>query len=594
MSGGVGGRGGDELPSSTQPRRRPSTSMLTNQSPPRLRTMPDQRWSPEPRRISYPQEGASSGRSSAPRVHSVSPDIRREPLLPPAAISPPPHRRSSREPPRSTSSSVPSYYDERYLGRARDYPEPAIPDRLERSGEASSGPPGAPAATPNPQPVGNSARARSPRRASTFPGLEQSYGPSSSQHGARERQVSGYGASSAAVPMPGSEISGGRGRYDRGPRASFPQERPRAFFTPLATAHRDLSTWPRDLVDTYRLGWEDAMAAVAEGQFHIDDVVHHRVPLWPPPGRPTSQPRPPTAHDPELEREAKRDLERRSRDRELETLPYPANKEPRLSPARSMVAHPSAYPSAPPPYPPYAHPHSHSGAQVGSGPGPIPDYAPPYPPATAPYPYPYTGGHYPPSGPYDHPSYGPHVMPGGMYGGPGAGAYSRASEQPTPHLRNRQMISCHPCRSRKVKCSGGHPCEACIKIKKTSECEYEKTVRRRGKGKKSLMGESEWQSESQRREGGRGDGGSEEEGGEGERRPSGATTSQATSVTSKPSRQSSERNERHEVAEAPHDDDNEGSPERSNQPRGTKRSRSDSRSKPPTSSRRGPSQSRRP
>ncbi|EKD00566.1 hypothetical protein A1Q2_05231 [Trichosporon asahii var. asahii CBS 8904] len=72
-------------------------------------------------------------------------------------------------------------------------------------------------------------------------------------------------------------------------------------------------------------------------------LTDHRVPLWPPPGRPTSQPRPPTAHDPELEREAKRDLERRSRDRELETLPYPANKEPRLSPARSMVAHPSAY-----------------------------------------------------------------------------------------------------------------------------------------------------------------------------------------------------------------------------------------------------------
>lgn len=48
-----------------------------------------------------------------------------------------------------------------------------------------------------------------------------SYGPSSSQHGARERQVSGYGASSAAVPMPGSEISGSRGRYDRGPRASL-------------------------------------------------------------------------------------------------------------------------------------------------------------------------------------------------------------------------------------------------------------------------------------------------------------------------------------------------------------------------------------
>lgn len=182
--------------------------MLANQSPPRLRTMPDPRWSPEPRRLSYPREGASSGRSSAPRIHSVSPDIRREPLLPPAAISPPPHRRSPREAPRSTSSSVPSFYDERYLGRPRDYPEPAIPDRLERSGEGSwipppggpwnqqlpppsfrhgerpysygppppapSGPPGAPsAAVPSPHALGHSGRARSPRRAATFPGPEQ-------------------------------------------------------------------------------------------------------------------------------------------------------------------------------------------------------------------------------------------------------------------------------------------------------------------------------------------------------------------------------------------------------------------------------------
>lgn len=325
----------------------------------------------------------------------------------------------------------------------------------------------------------------------------------------------------------------------------------------------------------------------------------HRVPMWPPPGRPTSQPRPPTAHDAELEREAKRDLERRSRDRELETLPYPATKEPRLSPARSMVTHPSPYPSAPPPYPPYAHPHAHSGPQVGSGPGTVPDYAPPFPPATAPYQYPYSGSHYPPPGPYDHPAYGPppHIIPGGMYAGHTAGAYSRSSEQPTPHMRNRQMISCHPCRSRKVKCSGGHPCEACIKIKKTSECEYEKTVRRRGKGKKSLMGEGEWQSESQR-EGGRGEGGSEEEGGDGERRPSGATTSQATSVASKPSRHSSERNERHDPAPGHNDEDDGGSPRSSrprndSHPRGTKRSRSDSRSKPSASSRRV-SQSRRP
>lgn len=372
------------------------------------------------------------------------------------------------------------------------------------------------------------------------------------------------------------------------------------------------------------------MTAVADGQFHVDEVVRecsprpsflgahshvsvltvmltrsltdHRVPLWPPPpGRPTSQPRPPTAHEPDLEREAKRDSERRSRDRELEALPYPPAKNQRLSPARSIVTHPSPYPSAPPPYPPHAHPLSHSGVQAVSGSATVPDYAPPYPPAAPHYQYPYPGSHYPPAGPYDHPSYGPpaHAMPGGMYGGHGAGAYSRAPEQPTQHLRNRQMISCHPCRSRKVKCSGGHPCEACIKIKKTSECEYEKTVRRRGKGKKSLVGESDWHSESQRDDGGRGDGASEEEGAEGERRPSGATTSQATSVASRMSRHSSERNDRNDTAPAAHGDDDGGSPGQArsrndSQPRGTKRSRSDSRSKPQAASRRVSVQSRRP
>lgn len=73
-----------------------------------------------------------------------------------------------------------------------------------------------------------------------------------------------------------------------------------------------------------------------------------------------------------------------------------------------------------------------------------------------------------------------HGLP--LLGRPPSGTGVPAALQPI--MRHRQMISCHPCRSRKVKCSGGKPCDACIKIKRTSECEYEKTVRRRGKGRK--------------------------------------------------------------------------------------------------------------
>lgn len=65
--------------------------------------------------------------------------------------------------------------------------------------------------------------------------------------------------------------------------ASSPLDRPRAFFTPLATVHRDLSAWSRDLVDAYRLGWDDAMTAVAEGLFHIDDAVRECNPSAGPP-----------------------------------------------------------------------------------------------------------------------------------------------------------------------------------------------------------------------------------------------------------------------------------------------------------------------
>ncbi|KAI1330936.1 hypothetical protein F5Y16DRAFT_408389 [Xylariaceae sp. FL0255] len=38
--------------------------------------------------------------------------------------------------------------------------------------------------------------------------------------------------------------------------------------------------------------------------------------------------------------------------------------------------------------------------------------------------------------------------------------------------RNRPPVSCEPCRTRKLKCNRGLPCETCIKRQKTSQCHY--------------------------------------------------------------------------------------------------------------------------
>jgi hypothetical protein len=42
--------------------------------------------------------------------------------------------------------------------------------------------------------------------------------------------------------------------------------------------------------------------------------------------------------------------------------------------------------------------------------------------------------------------------------------------------RNRQPLSCAPCRIRKLKCDRGHPCEACIKRSEESNCSYGKSA----------------------------------------------------------------------------------------------------------------------
>lgn len=42
--------------------------------------------------------------------------------------------------------------------------------------------------------------------------------------------------------------------------------------------------------------------------------------------------------------------------------------------------------------------------------------------------------------------------------------------------RNRQPLSCAPCRSKKLKCDRGHPCETCIKREDPAGCTYGKTA----------------------------------------------------------------------------------------------------------------------
>lgn len=59
----------------------------------------------------------------------------------------------------------------------------------------------------------------------------------------------------------------------------------------------------------------------------------------------------------------------------------------------------------------------------------------------------------------------------------GSGRGSRALRTYAP----RQNISCYPCRVRKSRCDGEHPCGPCIKREGEAECEFAPAIRRRGK-----------------------------------------------------------------------------------------------------------------
>jgi hypothetical protein len=92
-----------------------------------------------------------------------------------------------------------------------------------------------------------------------------------------------------------------------------------------------------------------------------------------------------------------------------------------------------------------------------------------------------TNGPYPPSSSssYDYfrhsPSTYPHPPPSGYNG------YGRS---------RRQLISCYPCRARKLKCDGQKPCQQCDRRGTQAECAYADKVKRRGKGRKPEDGKS--------------------------------------------------------------------------------------------------------
>lgn len=91
------------------------------------------------------------------------------------------------------------------------------------------------------------------------------------------------------------------------------------------------------------------------------------------------------------------------------------------------------------------------------------------------------------------------IDPGYMYSG--HDPYDFHSNAPAPtttsppngttrNIGQRQLISCYPCRSRKMKCDGQKPCGQCAKRGGEGDCEYAAEVKRRGRGKKSRGSEA--------------------------------------------------------------------------------------------------------
>jgi hypothetical protein len=92
---------------------------------------------------------------------------------------------------------------------------------------------------------------------------------------------------------------------------------------------------------------------------------------------------------------------------------------------------------------------------------------------SAPYPHHFS------SRSYDHYH---HSLP--TYAGPPPSCYGDYGRS------QRQLISCYPCRARKLKCDGKEPCQQCDRRGPQVECAYADKVKRRGKGRKYEDGKS--------------------------------------------------------------------------------------------------------
>ena len=131
---------------------------------------------------------------------------------------------------------------------------------------------------------------------------------------------------------------------------------------------------------------------------------------------------------------------------------------------------------------PSDHPHPYQRPPYSYGPSDA--YLPLHPHAISPYDFTYPSHGSVPSSLSEasrHISYDPYYHPSRGY-------YSSSGS--APGRGQRQLISCFPCRRRKLKCDGAKPCAQCLRRGNEGECGYATHVRRRGKGKKKDGDES--------------------------------------------------------------------------------------------------------
>lgn len=242
------------------------------------------------------------------------------------------------------------------------------------------------------------------------------------------------------------------------------REAPReGWFALGPVAPRDMLGWTKADVDSYHMGYQDALYAVQEGTVGIGHARYRK---------------------PHLVRDVP-EQSRFERERAAEAAWHAQGRtgEPHFA---SSARPPQSRGAAPPPQrliPPgtassdyYDGPESARSSRFPTSAGH------PYRPSTNSG-LPNPGGWAPDNNQYDD-------LPRSMYyegyqsgyGRGGSPAYSTSRPM-------RQLISCYPCRSRKLKCDGNVPCSQCLRRNGEEECKYAETVRRRGKGKKTARSE---------------------------------------------------------------------------------------------------------